>query len=101
MSSPASYVPNDPEAAARRTLVLSMVGGGIVVIAVAIVLGATISAALYALALFSLIDFALAWAFATGRMGPGAQRRRDAEASGDLTAETELDPSYNPYARED
>ena len=101
MSSPASSVPNDPEAAARRTLVLSMVGGGIVVIAVAIYLGAAISPGLYALAAFALIDFGLAWAFATGRMGPGAQRRREAEASGNLAAETELDPSYNPYARED
>ena len=82
-------------------LVLSMIAGGIVVIAVAIYLGATISTPLYAVAAFALIDFWLAWAFASGRMGPAAARRREAEASGSPAAEAEFDPSYNPYARED
>jgi hypothetical protein len=94
----------DPTAAEDQTvrvLVGSFVLGGLFVIGVAVYLGAAVSSALYAVALVSLIDFALAWAFATGRIGPLARRRADAEATGGAAAEAELDPSYNPYARED
>jgi hypothetical protein len=84
-----------------RLIALSLAAGGVITIALAIYLGATVSSALYAIALVSLVDFAMAWAYLTGRLGPAAQRRRAAEASGDVVAEVELDPSYNPYARED
>ena len=79
---------------------LALVIGGVIIIAVAIYLGATITSALYLVALVGLSDFVFAWAYATGRMGPLAQRRA-AERSGDVVADVEADPTYNPYARED
>jgi hypothetical protein len=48
----------------------------------------------------ALLDFGLAWAYATGRMGPRSLRRR-AHAAGDAATAAAADPSYNPYARED
>lgn len=101
MNSPASNSPTGPTPDPTRILVLSMVAGGIITIAVGIYLGATVSAPLYAIAAVALIDFALAWAYGTGRLGPAAARRREAEASGEVAAEAQADPSYNPYARED
>jgi hypothetical protein len=95
--SPRSSIETRPE----RLVALSLVIGGLITIAVAVFLGATIEPFLYAIALVAVIDFAFAWAFGTGRIGPAAQRRRDAEASGDVSAVAADDPSYNPYARED
>jgi hypothetical protein len=89
------------EASAARLVAASLVLGGILLIAVAVYLGATVSPVLYLISVLSLVDFALARAFATGRIGPTAARRRAAEQTGDVAAEAELDPSYNPYARED
>jgi hypothetical protein len=83
--------------------ILSFVLGGIIVIAIAIALAILLHPLYLAIALFSLIDFALAGAFATGRMGPRAARRQ-AEASGaadDAAAAAAPDPSNDPYARED
>jgi len=88
------------EAQTARLLGISLASGGVIIIAVAIYLGATVSSALYPLALVALADFGFAWAFATGRIGPLA-RRRAAEDRGDVVAEVEADPTYNPYARED
>jgi uncharacterized membrane protein len=94
--------PADPDQHVRL-LILSLVLGGIVVIAIAIALAILVHPLYLAVALFSVIDFALAWAFATGRMGPRSLRRK-AEAAGDASAAAAAataDPSYNPYARED
>jgi hypothetical protein len=77
--------------------------GGLIVVALAVALAILIHPLYLAIALFSLLDFALAWAFATGRMGPRSLRRK-AEAAGDAcnaAAAAMADPSYNPYARED
>ena len=93
--------PSSLETRPERVLALSLVTGGLITIAVAIFLGATVEPFLYAIALVAIADFALAWAYATGKLGPGAQRRREAEASGQAAAVAEADPSYNPYARED
>ncbi len=89
------------ERQATRALVLSLTTGGLLTIALAIFLGATVEPFLYAIALVALVDFGLAWAFATNRLGPGAQRRREAEASGEAASLAQADPSYNPNARED
>jgi membrane protein implicated in regulation of membrane protease activity len=86
-----------------RLLILAFVLSGIFVIALAVALAILIDPLYLAIALFSTIDFALAWAFATGRMGPRSLRRK-AEAAGDASATAAAaaaDPSYNPYARED
>ena len=80
---------------------LALVLGGLFTIGLAVYLGSSIDTGLYLIALVGLTDFAAAWAFATGRIGPLAQRRRAAEGGGDVVAEVERDPSYNPYARED
>ena len=93
--------PGDPERQAVRALALSLVIGGLITIALGVWLGATVESVLYVVSAVGLVDFALAWAFASGRIGPLAQRRRDAEASGDAAALAGVDPSYNPYARED
>ena len=80
---------------------LSIAIGGVITIAVAIYLGASVSSALYLIALVGVVDFFVAAAFATGRIGPLAQSRREAEASGSAVTEVGQDPTYNPYARED
>ena len=90
-----------PEQQAIRILTMALVLGGLFTIGVAVYLGSAIDSVLYLVALVGLADFVVAWAFATGRIGPLAQRRRDAESAGDLSAELQQDPSYNPYARED
>jgi undecaprenyl pyrophosphate phosphatase UppP len=84
-----------------RTVAMALVLGGVVAIVVGVLAGALIETYLYAIAAVALIDFALAWAFATDRIGISAARRRQAEAGGNLAAEAQADPSYNPYARED
>jgi hypothetical protein len=86
-----------------RVLILTFVLSGIFIIALAISLAILIDPLYLAIALFSPVDFILAWAFATGRMGPRSPRR-NAEAAGDAgeaAAAAMADPSYNPYARED
>ena len=84
-------------------LVLSLVLGGILMIAVGVAVGLIVEPIFFALAAFGVVDFALAWLFASGRIGPGAKRRRAeaAGAAGAAAAEAQADPSYNPYARED
>ncbi len=93
--------PQQPEAQAARLVAFALVLGGLFTIGVAVYLGSAIDSVLYLVALVGISDFAVAWAFATGRIGPLARRRSDAEAGGDVVAEMERDPSYNPYARED
>ena len=73
----------------QRAFVPVWIGSGVVTIAVAAFLGATVEPWLYAIALFALIDFAVAWLYATGRIG------------GDPDPPPADDPSHNPYARED
>ena len=90
-----------PEAQAVRLLALALVLGGLFTIGVAVYLGSAVDSALYLVALVGLADLVVAWAFSTGKLGPLAQRRREAETEGNLAAELESDPSYNPYARED
>jgi hypothetical protein len=80
---------NDP----NRTIAAWLVISGVVAIVGGVIAGAVIDPVFYAIAGVSLIDFVVAWAFATGRIGPTADRRRAAEA--------QADPSFNPYARED
>jgi hypothetical protein len=86
-----------------RALVLSLVLGGLVLTAVAVAVGLIVDPVFFALAAFSLVDFLLAWMFATGRIGPGAARRKAeaAGAAGDAATAAQADPAYNPYARED
>jgi hypothetical protein len=85
---------NDP----GRSVAMALVLGCVVAMVVGVIAGALIDPFLYAIAAVALVDFALAWAFATGRIGTTADRR---QASGDVAAEAEPDPSFNPYARED
>jgi hypothetical protein len=69
-----------------RALMLS----GLVTIAAAVVLALVVEPFLIAIALVGLVDFVLARAFASGRLGSGGAAPEPGE-----------DPSYNPYARED
>ena len=74
---------------------------GVLTVLLGIVLGIAVDQVLFAVAAIGLIDFVMAWLFASGRIGPDAQRPRDAAAQDDAAAAAEVDPSYNPYARED
>ena len=89
------------EAGGTQILVIALVVAGVITLVLGLLLGAMVNSALYLIALASGIDFGLAWAYSSGRLGPAAQRRQEAEATGDAAAITESDPSYNPYARED
>lgn len=96
--------PTDPAGAERqqtRLLGLSLTISGVLTIAVAVFLGATVDSVLYAIALVGLVDFGFAWAYGSGRIGPAARRRREAEQTGDAAQIAAADPGYNPYARED
>ncbi len=78
-------------------LVRVLVGSGLFTIAVGVVLALTVDPILAVIALVGLIDFGLARAYATGKLGrPESQL---AEDSGSTDASQ--DPSYNPYARDD
>ena len=66
---------------------------GIATIVVAVVLAVVVDPVMGAIALVGVIDLALAWAFASGRLG-STGGAADAPEAGE-------DPSYNPYARED
>jgi hypothetical protein len=91
---------NDPDRQVR-VLILAFVLSGIFVIALAVALAILLDPLYLAIALFSLVDFAVAWAVATGRMGPRSLRRKAEAASAAGDAAEAADPSYNPYARED
>ena len=92
--------PSSAENSPARLLALSLFIGGLVTIGLAIVLGATVEPLLYLIALTAIIDFALAWFYATGRLGAPDQARRETELANKQAMAAE-DPSYNPYARED
>lgn len=85
--------------APARPLALSLTIAGVLTIVVAVLLGATIEPLLYLIALSAIFDFALAYAYATGRLGSGSGAGDPAGASAQ-TVQAE-DPTYNPYARED
>jgi hypothetical protein len=89
------------EATKLRWLVRGLLAAAVLTLVVAIVVGALVGPWGYVIALSSVADLVVARLFATGRIGPLAQRRRQAQASGELGSVTEADPSYNPYARED
>lgn len=80
---------------------LSLGISGVFTIVIAVILGATIDPLLYLIALVAVIDFLFAWLFASGRIGPAARERREAESTGDAASVAQEDPGYNPYARED
>lgn len=89
----------DPRDATVRLLVLSMLAGAVITVALAIYLAAAVEPFLIAIAAIALIDLGIAWAFASGAIGPRAEMRREAAANPSVASEA--DPSYNPYARED
>ena len=74
-----------------------MVISGVVTVVLGVVLGALVWAPLYALALIAVVDFALAWAYANGRLRTASGGSAAEPAAVDPAA----DPSFNPYARED
>lgn len=81
----------------NSVLVKVLVGSGLFTIAVGVVLALTVDPILIVIALVGLIDFGLARAYATGKLGSPGPQVPDDLAPGDESQ----DPSYNPYARED
>jgi len=79
-----------------------MVLSGVVTLVLGVVMGALVWTPLYFIAALALVDFALAWAFASGRIKATANVSvRTETVPADDVARVEADPSYNPYARED
>ncbi len=96
----------DPAQQSRKVLVNSLVASGAVLIAAGIFVGLWQGPVFFLIAGVGLIDLALAWAFASGKLGlSGANVVQASEqpATGPDVAAHEAtdDPSYNPYARED
>lgn len=81
----------------NSVLVKVLVGSGLFTIAVGVVLALTMDRILLVIALVGLVDFGLARAYATGKLGSPGQQVTEDLAPGDASS----DPSYNPYARED
>jgi hypothetical protein len=82
----------------------SLVVTGVASIVAGIVLAVAVDPLLGLIALIGVLDLALAWAFATGRLGgrtAGVSDPTQGEASADPSPDPAADPSYNPYARED
>ncbi len=75
-----------------------MILSGVVMIAIGIAVGIAVAPAYFAIAALGLVDFVLAWMFHTGRLGGSPPPGQPADAA---PADPTLDPSYNPYARED
>ena len=106
-TSPTLNAVPDPAPAPRpvqgpsRLLIIVLCVSGVLTVLAGIALGIAVKPVLFAIAAAGIVDFVMAWLFASGRVGPDAQRRREAEAAGDPTAIAEVDPTYNPYARED
>jgi hypothetical protein len=90
----------NPARTPTRPLAISLTIAGVLTLIVGIVLGATVEPLLYVVALSAVIDFALAYGYATGRLGAADQARRDTEVANEQAMLAE-DPSLNPYARED
>jgi hypothetical protein len=86
--------------ASARALFITLYFTAAVAAIAAIALALLISPAFLAIGIISIADLVIARLFARGVIGPLAAWRR-AEASGDAAALAELDPTYNPYARED
>ncbi len=82
---------------AKRMTVRALVVSGVITIVVGVVLAIAVAPLLGLIAAVGIVDFVLAWAFATGRLTPPGARVEDRLAPGDAS----LDRSYNPYARED
>ena len=79
----------------RSVLATTLTISGIATIGIAIALGIAIDPLLYLVALVGIVDLILARLFATGRLGGASSDPADAAAA------AEVDPSFNPYARED
>lgn len=93
-------MPTETARTSTSRLVTALMLSGVFTLVAAVALGLLVEPALFALALVAVVDFAVAGAFARGRIGPLAALRQ-AEGEGDAAAIAEADPGYNPYARED
>jgi hypothetical protein len=90
----------------HHPLVIALIAAAGATVVIAVVLGALVHPALYAIALVGLVDLWLARRFATGkaisRESVGsAPHSASGVASDDPATAAEADRSYNPYARED
>jgi hypothetical protein len=106
----------------RRILLQSLIAAGILMVVAGVIAGLWLGPEFFLIALVGLVDFALAWAFASGRLRltrddlPEPPSQPDAEPVALADEETDDpyyrpddhaldeatdDPSYNPYARED
>jgi hypothetical protein len=97
MSSPdsTSTAPNPTDL--RRVASWLYLSAAISVVA-GILFGLTITPIFFALVAVGVLDAAIAYLFSTGRLGGSGS----AAPAGDPAAtEVDVDPSYNPYARED
>jgi hypothetical protein len=93
-------VPPDPQRASVGRLVSALYLSGAITVVLGIVLGFVVSPILFAAVALGIVDCVIAGLYSSGRIGPLATRRRDA-AAGDAAAIAEVDPSFNPYSRED
>ena len=93
-------IPGSQQAEAARRVASALYLSGAVTLVLGVALGLAIAPVFFGIAALGLLDFVLAWLFASGRIGPLSARRAAAEA-GDAAAVAEADPSFNPYARED
>jgi hypothetical protein len=81
----------------QQIVVASLVATGIGSIVAAIALAVFVDPLLALIGLAGVLDLALAWGFATGRLGGGAAGAPQEPAAADPAQ----DPSYSLYARED
>jgi hypothetical protein len=93
-------VDQQPSGRSRGSVVSILALSGSSLVVAGIALGFVLEPFLFALVPIGILDFALAYMFSTGRLGQ-TDGRGPAVAAGEEAAVAELDPSVNPYARED
>lgn len=74
---------------------------GLISIGIGIVIGAVVTPWGFVVAGSGLIDFVLAYVFASGRLRSYAGPPKAADAADEVAGAAGTDPAYNPYARED
>jgi hypothetical protein len=98
MSSPDSTSTSTPSSTDLRRVASWLYLSAAISVVAGILFGLTITPIFFALVAVGMLDGAIAYLFSSGRLGAGGSA---APSDDPATGDAAIDPSYNPYARED